>query len=83
MIENPGTGTTSRAVPALLLAEAISRRQLAPVLAYAVCTCHPLLLGPPGCAATHFEYGSADQKKSANDIDEITCLSIPKSQAVS
>jgi hypothetical protein len=78
MIENPRTGTTSRVIPALLLAEAISWRQLAPVLAYAVCICHPLLLGPPGCAATHFEYGWADQKNLQMTLVKLHACQYPK-----
>src|SRR5688500_222720 len=46
-------------------------------LACAVCTCHPLHWVPPGCAATHLSTAPPDQQKTANDIGEITCLSIP------
>jgi hypothetical protein len=38
---------------------------------------------PPGCAATHLSTAPPDQQKTANDIGEITCLSIPESQVVS
>src|SRR4029453_10004676 len=38
---------------------------------------------PLGCGRTHSRKTPPDQQKTANDIGEITCLSIPESQAVS
>jgi hypothetical protein len=38
---------------------------------------------PLGCAATHLITTPPDQQKTANDIGEITCLSMQESQAIS
>jgi hypothetical protein len=49
MIENPGTGRTSRALPALAYATLLGVRRLGvrPFSGLRLCTCHPLPLGPP------------------------------------
>src|SRR5215218_3600821 len=43
----------------------------------------PAALGAPWLCSNLSEYGSAGSAKTANDIGEITCLSIPESQVVS
>src|SRR4029450_8069168 len=66
MMENPATGTTSGGGAVFGL-----RRMHLP----------PAATGCPlGCAATHLSTTPPDQQKTANDIGENTCLSIPESQ---
>jgi hypothetical protein len=53
---------------------------------FGLCRMHlpPAATGCPlGYAATHLSTTPPDQQKTANDISEITCLSIPESQAIS
>jgi hypothetical protein len=102
MIENPGTGRTSRAYRFWLTPLFFGLRLvlwLTPVHLPPAPTRSPWLCSNP--ASTVLDQNqliksdlikikmiepsiaSPDQQKSANDIGEITCLSIPKSQAVS